>query len=244
MARKDGKLCPRLVLAHFLLDCRRQARMHGKYPQAPLVLDPMVLDAEKYRNAGVKPDSSIRRAIEGMQIRLVSLENYRVMDSRGRYSRLSDRLWSPSVSAEDARFDDAYIDAFDVFCPDAIVPSDKIDEFLSRLEPREERVIRLRYGIGVKWDHSLDEVGYLLDVGRERVRRIEVKAMRKLSLLILMFADQDTSIPETEKVLIREKISSIRKKEEEERVKKVKKSLLKMQNAIEKSYRITRQDKT
>lgn len=48
------------------------------------------------------------------------------------------------------------------------------------LNPREEMVIRLRFGIGVDKDHTLDEIGRKLSITRERVRQIEVKAMRKL----------------------------------------------------------------
>jgi len=48
------------------------------------------------------------------------------------------------------------------------------------LNPREEMVIRMRFGIGVDRDHTLDEIGRQLSITRERVRQIEVKAMRKL----------------------------------------------------------------
>jgi RNA polymerase primary sigma factor len=48
------------------------------------------------------------------------------------------------------------------------------------LNPREEMVIRMRFGIGVDRDHTLDEIGRQLLITRERVRQIEVKAMRKL----------------------------------------------------------------
>jgi RNA polymerase primary sigma factor len=48
------------------------------------------------------------------------------------------------------------------------------------LNPREEMVIRMRFGIGVERDHTLDEIGKQLSITRERVRQIEVKAMRKL----------------------------------------------------------------
>ena len=48
------------------------------------------------------------------------------------------------------------------------------------LNPREEMVIRLRFGIGVERDHTLDETGKQLSITRERVKQIEVKAMRKL----------------------------------------------------------------
>ena len=51
---------------------------------------------------------------------------------------------------------------------------------LASLTPREERVLRLRFGIGEKSDHTLEEVGQSFDVTRERVRQIEAQALRKL----------------------------------------------------------------
>ena len=51
---------------------------------------------------------------------------------------------------------------------------------LSSLTPREERVLRMRFGIGVNTDHTLEEVGQQFSVTRERIRQIEAKALRKL----------------------------------------------------------------
>lgn len=51
---------------------------------------------------------------------------------------------------------------------------------LSKLTPREERVLRLRFGIGADTDHTLDEVGEKILVSRERVRQIETRAIRRL----------------------------------------------------------------
>lgn len=51
---------------------------------------------------------------------------------------------------------------------------------LSSLTPREERVVRMRFGIGVNTDHTLEEVGQEFSVTRERIRQIEAKALRKL----------------------------------------------------------------
>jgi RNA polymerase primary sigma factor len=51
---------------------------------------------------------------------------------------------------------------------------------LTSLTPREEKVLRMRFGIGEKADHTLEEVGRDFHVTRERIRQIEAKALRKL----------------------------------------------------------------
>jgi RNA polymerase primary sigma factor len=51
---------------------------------------------------------------------------------------------------------------------------------LASLTPREERILRMRFGIGVNKDHTLQEVGQQFSVSRERIRQIEAKALRKL----------------------------------------------------------------
>ena len=51
---------------------------------------------------------------------------------------------------------------------------------LASLTPREERVLRMRFGIGMNSDHTLEEVGQQFNVTRERIRQIEAKALRKL----------------------------------------------------------------
>lgn len=53
-------------------------------------------------------------------------------------------------------------------------------DILSLLTPREEKVLRMRFGIGMKTDHTLEQVGKEFDVTRERIRQIEAKALRKL----------------------------------------------------------------
>ncbi len=72
---------------------------------------------------------------------------------------------------------------------DATVPHDEIvfndltghmNEVLSTLSPREEKVLRMRFGIGEVKDHTLEEVGAFFNVTRERIRQIEAKALRKL----------------------------------------------------------------
>ena len=51
---------------------------------------------------------------------------------------------------------------------------------LSQLTPREAKVLRMRFGIDLSTDHTLEEVGKQFDVTRERIRQIEAKALRKL----------------------------------------------------------------
>jgi RNA polymerase primary sigma factor len=51
---------------------------------------------------------------------------------------------------------------------------------LASLTPREERVVRMRFGIGISSDHTLEQVGKQFSVTRERIRQIEAKALRKL----------------------------------------------------------------
>ena len=72
---------------------------------------------------------------------------------------------------------------------EATVPHDEIisndltghmNEVLSTLTPREEKVLRMRFGIGETKDHTLEEVGAYFNVTRERIRQIEAKALRKL----------------------------------------------------------------
>ena len=55
-----------------------------------------------------------------------------------------------------------------------------VDEALKTLNPREERVLRMRFGIGMDTDFELEEVGQKFSVTRERIRQIEAKAIRKL----------------------------------------------------------------
>lgn len=72
---------------------------------------------------------------------------------------------------------------------EAAVPHDEMisndltghmNEVLSTLSPREEKVLRMRFGIGESKDHTLEEVGEYFNVTRERIRQIEAKALRKL----------------------------------------------------------------
>lgn len=58
--------------------------------------------------------------------------------------------------------------------------SDKIEQVLSSLTEREEKIIRMRFGIGISSEHTLEEVGKYFNLTRERIRQIEIKALKKL----------------------------------------------------------------
>ncbi|MEN6615714.1 MAG: sigma-70 family RNA polymerase sigma factor [Syntrophorhabdus sp.] len=57
---------------------------------------------------------------------------------------------------------------------------EEIDSILATLTPREEKVVRMRLGIGEKTDYTLEEVGDVFGLTRERIRQIEAKALKKL----------------------------------------------------------------
>jgi RNA polymerase primary sigma factor len=58
--------------------------------------------------------------------------------------------------------------------------SETVRDVLAGLTPREAKVLRMRFGIDMNTDHTLEEVGKQFDVTRERIRQIEAKALRKL----------------------------------------------------------------
>ena len=68
--------------------------------------------------------------------------------------------------------------------PDEAATEDNLkgatDDILGSLTGREAKVLRMRFGIGMNTDHTLEEVGKQFDVTRERIRQIEAKALRKL----------------------------------------------------------------
>jgi len=92
-------------------------------------------------------------------------------------------LETPIGDEEDSSLGD-FIEDKKATAPAEEVVSTKLGEqiasVLSDLTPREEQVLRKRFGIGEKSDHTLEEVGKLFNVTRERIRQIEAKALRKL----------------------------------------------------------------
>jgi RNA polymerase primary sigma factor len=92
-------------------------------------------------------------------------------------------LETPVGDEDDLRLGD-FIEDQNVVSPiDASMQSDLRDattQALASLSPREERIVRMRFGIGMSADHTLAEVGQQFSVSRERIRQIEAKALRKL----------------------------------------------------------------
>jgi RNA polymerase primary sigma factor len=92
-------------------------------------------------------------------------------------------LETPIGDEEDSSLGDFIEDKRALAPADEVVHTklgDQINLILSELTPREEQVLRKRFGIGEKSDHTLEEVGKLFNVTRERIRQIEAKALRKL----------------------------------------------------------------
>ena len=90
---------------------------------------------------------------------------------------------TPVGSEEDSHLGDLVEDENAIQPIDAVIQSglrDAIAEVLASLTPREERIIRMRYGLGMTSDHTLEEIGNTFSVTRERIRQIEAKALRKL----------------------------------------------------------------
>lgn len=92
-------------------------------------------------------------------------------------------LETPIGDEEDSHLGDFIEDKNAVLPLDAAIQSnlrETTTRILSSLTPREERVLRMRFGIGMNTDHTLEEVGQQFSVTRERIRQIEAKALRKL----------------------------------------------------------------
>ncbi|MAC41775.1 MAG: RNA polymerase sigma factor RpoD [Pelagibacterales bacterium] len=92
-------------------------------------------------------------------------------------------LETPVGDEEDSHLGDFIHDQNAVIPLDAAIHEnlrEQTTQILASLTPREERVLRMRFGIGMNTDHTLEEVGQQFSVTRERIRQIEAKALRKL----------------------------------------------------------------
>ena len=92
-------------------------------------------------------------------------------------------LETPIGDEEDSHLGDFIEDKNAILPIDAVIQSnlrETTTRTLASLTPREERIIRMRFGIGMNTDHTLEEVGQQFSVTRERIRQMEAKALRKL----------------------------------------------------------------
>ena len=98
-------------------------------------------------------------------------------------SKKTISLETPVGEEEDGRLEDFIEDKGSISPQDAAISSNlskQTQTVLSTLDKREEKILRMRFGIGEKHDHTLEEVGQDFNVTRERIRQIEEKALRKL----------------------------------------------------------------
>ncbi len=98
-------------------------------------------------------------------------------------SKKTISLETPIGEEEDSRLEDFIEDKGSISPQDAAINANlakQTQRVLSTLDKREEKILRMRFGIGEKHDHTLEEVGQDFNVTRERIRQIEEKALRKL----------------------------------------------------------------
>ena len=98
-------------------------------------------------------------------------------------SKKTVSLETPVGEEEDSRLEDFIEDKGSISPQDAAISSNlakQTQRVLSTLDKREEKILRMRFGIGEKHDHTLEEVGQDFNVTRERIRQIEEKALKKL----------------------------------------------------------------
>ena len=110
---------------------------------------------------------------------------YLVADKPGGHAVLIDTggPMGPILEAIENEAFETVISGIPVLEYDAVIAgdlSDQVERVLSSLAPREEKVLRLRFGLGEPTEHTLEEVGQTFQLTRERIRQIEAKALKKL----------------------------------------------------------------
>jgi RNA polymerase primary sigma factor len=134
-----------------------------------------------------------------------------VPEGRVRYAlkimRTPVSLETPIGLEGDSRLGDLIEDRASVSPADSVIETnlrERTSRVLRTLSPREEKVLRMRFGIEDGSEHTLEEVGRCFDVTRERIRQIEAKALRKLrhssrskELRLLLSADASDALKST-----------------------------------------------
>ena len=120
------------------------------------------------------------RIVAGLSSRPGSLDKVRKVFQ---IAKEPTSLETPIGEEEDSHLGDFIPDA-KISLPDDTTMNLNLNEttlqVLKSLTPREEKVLKMRFGIGERRDHTLEEIGQDFDVTRERIRQIEAKALRKL----------------------------------------------------------------
>ena len=125
-----------------------------------------------------------QRDLEGrLAVAEAKMKDRRMRITRIRNDKEPISLETPVGEEEDSVVGDFIEDMTALSPADAVMAvhlQDQTRKVLATLTPREEQVLRLRFGIGERTDHTLEEVGTRFAVTRERIRQIEAKALRKL----------------------------------------------------------------
>jgi len=137
----------------------------------------------KFRRANRELEKELGRAPTNDEISLrmdISVEKLQKLKT---ISRVAVSLETPVGRDGESALGDLVEDRWVGSPADAVIDSNVRDEtanILKTLSPKEERVIRLRFGIGCEREHTLEEIGQEFEVTRERIRQIEAKALRQL----------------------------------------------------------------